>query len=448
MARWPTLQQKDATFRRIGYQPTPLQAPVHDSHATVLQIVGAEGAGKSQVTASEIAACVPWCKLVYLVGQTYENARREFEYLIERLSEVGALDPREVSQPRQGSWQMVTRTGCLIVTLSVERGAAAVIARGEQPDIICLCEAGIIQSYSVFLAAVRRVTRVKGRVILCGTLKDNFGWYASLADELDAPGNPWRGQTQSLPAWSNTYLYPGGENDPEIGRLRAILPNDEFKRPVAAKKVPSSALIFPEFSYAQHVRPCPFDPELPAHIWIDPGYFPSVYAVIPVQFHGPEVWQIDEIYLNHHTHQQVIAEAKKRPWWGNVSRAVIDFAGRQHHAEQSAEEIWRHMAGIHPHSQQVGILDGIARHRDFLHNKRLFHDPRCRYTLEEYKKYKRPTDRDGNPTDDLPKDDFNHSLKALAYGLVDRFGFVDNRRAESATITRPDAVGEMDKAEW
>ncbi|HLB31256.1 MAG TPA: hypothetical protein VJN91_06990, partial [Gammaproteobacteria bacterium] len=383
-----------------------------------------------------------------LVGQTYENARREFEYLIEQLSEVGALDPREVSQPRQGSWQMVTRTGCLIVTLSVERGAAAVIARGEQPDIICLCEAGIITSYSVFLAAVRRVTRVKGRVILGGTMKDNFGWYASLGDELDAPGNPWRGQTQSLPAWSNTYLYPGGENDPEIVRLRAILPDDEFQRTVAAKKVPSSALIFPEFSYAQHVRPCPFDPALPVHIWIDPGYFPSVYAVIPVQFHGPEVWQIDEIYLNHHTHQQVIAEAKKRPWWGKVQRAVIDFAGRQHHAEQSAEEVWRHLAGKRCHSQQVGILDGIARHRDFLHNKRLIHDSRCRYTLEEYKKYKRPTDRDGNPTDDLPRDENNHSMKAIAYGLVDHFGFVDNRRAESATITRPDAVREMDKAGW
>ncbi len=464
MSRWPTLQQKDVTFRLIGYQPTPLQAPVHDSRATVLQIVGAEGAGKSQVAASEIMACVPWCKLVYLVGQTYTNSHKEFSYLVEQLSAVGALDPREVSQPRQGSWQMLTRTDCRVVTLSVEHGAAGVIALGEQPDIICLCEAGIIISYSVFLATVRRATRARGRVILSGTLINNFGWYASLTDELAAPGNPWRGETYSLPAWSNTYLYPGGENDPEIVRLRTVLPDDEFQRTVAAKKVPSSALVFPEFSYAEHVRPCLFDSALPVHIWIDPGYFPSAYVVIPVQFHGPEVWQIDEIYLNYHTHLQVIVEALRRPWWNNVvkiikgddgaeyrqvvGRAVIDFAGRQHHAEKSAEEVWLAVAGVRCHSQQVGILDGITRHRDFLHNKRLFHDPRCRYTLEEYKKYKRPTDRDGNPTDDLPRDENNHSMKAIAYGLVDRFGFVDNRRAESATITRPDAVGEMDKAEW
>lgn len=425
--RWPTLAQKLVTFQRIGYFPTPLQAPVHSSQATVTQIVGAEGAGKSQVTASEIAARVPWCKLIYLVGQTYDNSRKEFEYLVEQLSTVGALDPRDVNQPAHGSWQLSTRTGCHIVTLSVERGAASVIARGEEPDIICLCEAGVIASYSVFLAAVRRATRARGVVILSGSLRDNFGWYASLVDELEAAGNPWKGVTFSLPAWSNTHLYPGGENDPEIRRLRAILPDDEFQRTVAAKRVPSKALIFPEMSYARHVRPCPFDPTSPVHIWIDPGYFPSAYVVLAVQFHRREVWLIDEIYLHHHTHQQVIAIAKKRPWWGNVRRAVIDFAGRQHHAEASAEEIWASEAGIRPQSQQVGILDGISLHRLYLQGEmaadgsvspRLFHDPACVNTLGEYKRYKRPTDRDGNPTDDLPRDEHNHAMKAIAYGLA------------------------------
>lgn len=450
MTRWPTLQQKDITFRRINYQPTPLQAPVHDSQATVLQIVGAEGAGKSQVAASEIAACVPWCKLVYLVGQTYANSHKEFSYLVEQLSAVGTLDPREVSQPRQGSWQMLTRTGCRVVTLSVEHGAAGVIALGEQPDIICLCEAGIIISYSVFLATVRRATRARGRVVLSGTLINNFGWYASLTDELAAPGNPWRGETYSLPAWSNTYLYPGGENDPEIVRLRTILPDDEFQRTVAARKVPSKALVFPEFSYAEHVRSCPFDPEKPVHIWIDPGYQPSAYAVIPVQFHGSEVWQIDEVYLNDHIHGEVIKICKKRPWWPNVRRAVIDFAGRQHHADKSAAEIWRSEAGKRCYSQEVGVLAGIARHKSFLlgemgpdglRHPRLLHDPRCKFTLEEYKKYKKPTDRDGNPTDDLPKDENNHALKAIVYGLVDRFGFVDNRRPKSAMASSRPAKG-------
>jgi len=418
-----------------------------------LQIVGGEGGGKSHVTAAEITACVPWSKLVYLVGQTYDNSRQEFEYLVSHLSKLGALDQKKVSQPKHGFWSMTTRTGCYIITLSVERGASSVIAKGEQPDIITLCEAGVIGSYSVLLAAVRRARRSRGRVIFVGTLKDDFGWYASLVDELQVAGNAWKGETYNLPSWTNTYLYSGGRDDPEIKYLEATMPSDEFSRTVAAEKVPSRAQVFArEFSFARNVRECPFDPELPVDIWIDPGYYPGVYAVLAVQIHGPEVWNFDEIYLNFHYHEQVIAIAKEREWWKNIERAVIDIAGRQQHAQKSAIDIWAGEAGIRPRSQTVGVLDGIARHRSFLRAAdgriRLFHDPKCKFTLEEYKKYRLPTDRDGNPTHNIPMDKDNHAMKAIAYGLVDRFGFVDNRRLESAVIPRRDIIEEIDSSEW
>jgi hypothetical protein len=427
----------------MGYTPNRAQSSLHAKTPTVLQIVGAEGAGKSHVTAAEITACVPWSKLIYLIGQTYENTHVEFNYLVENLLALGALDLAKVSQPRQGSWHMTTKTGCQIVTLSVERGASAIIAKGEQPDVFALLEAGIINSFSVMLASTRRATRSRGRVILSGTLKDNFGWYASLVDELTPTGNAWQGQTYSLPAWTNTILYPGGRDDPEIKRLESILPDDEFKRTIAAQRVPSRALIFPEFSYSANVKPCPYDPDLPVHLWIDPGYYPSAYAVIPVQLHGPEVWQIDEVYLHHHTHQQVIEVCQDKPWWPAVKRGVIDVAGKQHHAEDSAVEVWYHVTGLRLHSKSIGVLDGIARHRTFLApTPRLFHDPKCKHTLAEYKRYKRRTDRDGNPTSDEPIDDHNHAMKAIAYGLVDRFGFVDNRRpALAGMIAQGSAKG-------
>lgn len=435
----------------IGYRPNPTQAKIHRSRATVLQIVGAEGGGKSRVTASEVTACIPWCRLVYIVGQTYDNPRTEFNYLVENLHELGALDiDRDVSRPKQGPWSMTTRTGCHIITLSVERGASSIIAKGEQPDIIVLAEAGTINSVSVLTAAVRRATRARGRVIAVGTLKDDFGWYAALTDELAVAGNAWQGETFSLPAWSNTFLYPGGENDPEILRLKALLPDDEFARTVAAKKMPSMAQVLREFSYAQHVRECPFDPSLPVRLWIDPGWYPGAYAVVVVQFHGYEVWQIDEVFVHHHTHQEVIAECKRRPWWSNVERIVMDIAGDQHHASESGFEVWRSLAGRMPYGRRVGVLDGIARHRTFLKPPRLFHDPRCVGTLAEYKRYKLPTDRDGNPISDKPVDKNNHAMKAIAYGLVDAFGFVDRDAgaAQETVIPARDVIKEMDQSDW
>ena len=438
--RWPTATQKSSSFGLMGYVPNEAQEVIHARTPTVLQIVGAEGAGKSHVTAAEITVCVPWSKLIYIIGQMYENTHKEFDYLVENLLALKALDLRKVSQPKQGEWELITRTGCKITTLSVMNGARKVIARGEEPDVFALTEAGIIDSFSVLFASVRRATRAAGRVILSGTLQDSFGWYASLVDELTPTDNAWQGQTYSLPAWTNTILYPGGRNDPEIKRLESILPEDEFSRTVAAERVPSRALIFPEFSYAANVRPCPFDPSLPVHLWIDPGYYPSAYAVIPVQFHGPEVWQIDEVYLHHHYHKQVInvcrgatRDTPAKPWWGNVARIVKDEASKQHHADESGAEIWHNETGFTIHSQYIGVAAGIARHRSFLSpTPRLFHDPKCKQTLNEYKLYKRRTDRDGNPTSDEPIDVDNHAMKAIAYGLVDRFGFVDNRRPSLA----------------
>ena len=55
--RWPTLTQKRLTFARLNYRPNVTQAVVHRSTAKVLQIVGAEGGGKSRVTAAELIAC-------------------------------------------------------------------------------------------------------------------------------------------------------------------------------------------------------------------------------------------------------------------------------------------------------------------------------------------------------------------------------------------------------
>lgn len=455
--RWPTYPQKQTTFKRLGYNPFPLQDKIHQITATVTQIVGAEGSGKSLVTASEVVACVPWSTLVYLVGETFENTQAEFYFIAGHLLRLGAVEPERISQPKRGRWELTTKTSCKILTLSARKGASSVIALGQQPDIIVLCEAGTISSFGVATAAVRRATRAKGRVILTGTLRDDYGWYAALVDEFQAVGNAWDGETFSLPAWTNLKLYPDGENDAQIKRLRLILPEDEFSRTIAAQRMPSKALVFPEFSFMHHVRPCPFDPALPVHIWIDPGYYPSAYVVLAVQFHGAEVWVIDEIYLHHHTHTEIINLTKRCTWWGKVERGVIDVAGRQHHAEQSAIEVWQAEAGIYLHSEAVGVLDGIARHRTFLGKPmseeptetRLFHDTeRTKETQREYKLYRRPADKDGNATSDLPRDEHNHAMKAMAYGLMERFGPVDRLREVNSGVARNERIREGLEEGW
>ena len=152
MGRWPGDKWKWKTFEIVGYHPNTAQVPIHRGAPNLLQIIGAEGAGKSRVTAEEVVACssLPhWAKLVYLVGEKYVNTLSEFEYIERSYRRLGILD--RVSKPNEGKspWVLHTKGGTRVQTVSVKEGTGAIIARGEAPDITVLCEAGRIKTASV-----------------------------------------------------------------------------------------------------------------------------------------------------------------------------------------------------------------------------------------------------------------------------------------------------------
>jgi hypothetical protein len=436
--RWPNYEQKRILWEQVGYAPYPLQEPFHRSEARVIQLVGAEGGGKSFVTAKEILARLPWCKLVYLVGQEFENTRREYEYLRDDLLQLGIADKTMVSDPKNPPWTLATATGCRIVTVSVTKaGASAIIAKGEQPDIIALLEAGIIVGDGVFNASWRRVTRSDGIVLLSGTLKDDYGWYATLEDTLRIHDNDYSGQTFSVPAWANLAIYPGGEDDPQLVKMRKTLPEDEYSRTIAARKMTSLAAIFGGvFDPSVHVRPCPFQNGLPVILAIDPGWYPSSYAICVLQQHGDELWQIDEVYEQFKTHDEMIELCKDRVWWVAVREAYGDVAMEQHQADRSAKEVWQAKANLTVRGQRMRVQDGIDRHRAMLQQRRLYHDPKCVNTIHEYKMYRRRVDREGHPVSDVPLDDFNHAMKALVYAMVGLTGYTDHPNYQPNRRTR------------
>lgn len=406
MLRWPGPKKKKYIFDAVGYVPYPEQEPVHASAAELVQIVGAEGGGKSFVTAKEIFACIPFCELIYLVGQEYENTHMEFRYLEADGLEFGMLTQDRISTPKNAPWTFTTNTGCHVRTISVKKGATSIIGKGQEPDMIVLLEAGVIDSRSVLDAAMQRITRSAGRVIASGTNKDEIGWYAELEDILSIPDNDYGGETFSLPAWTNRKEYPGGETDPKILKLKTILPPDVFARTVAARRTVSLAAIFGDvFDPSVHVGDFPYQNGLPVMLWIDPGYYPSFYAVLAVQFHGDVAWVVDAVYEHHKAHEQIIEMCKDRPWWPAVRGAVGDVALKQHPADRSGQEVWLEKTGLAVQGQYLRIQDGIDRHRSILHQNRIgWNRSTTKKPVREYKLYRRRVDKENNPTSDTPID--------------------------------------------
>lgn len=444
---WPSLRSKRVWFDEVGYTPTDTQLAVHGSEARHLLIGGGERGGKSACTALEAFGCFPKWELLYIVGETYENCTPEFAYLADSFRLLGErtgshLIIRERRPPGgQQRSSLDLRVGDdykKIVTISTQRqGGQSVARKGEAPDMILLVEFGVL-SYDVYLSARARVAEKRGRVILSGTFPDDVGWQAELWRRWKGD-NDEGGESFSVPTWSNLRVFPGGWDDPEIKALRSIYPEAELMRRFGAEPQKPATLVFPEFSHSEHVREfVEFDERLPVELWMDPGYGESAYAVLALQLAGPYAFVIDEIYKHGLICQEIIEIAKKREWWEQVGKAsrfqtggVIDVAGRQHHASESQIEIWRNEADVALRSQRVAPRVGRERIKSFLmpHPEtgvpRLLFSPKCKNTFIEFNKYKWKKRVEERLSGEEPLNKNNDAIKALGYGLVDRFGVIE-----------------------
>jgi hypothetical protein len=444
--RWPTPVERQKILNRLGVSLYPNQAAASAwvtgprDQPVVVQVIGGERAGKSQWIAHELTCLLLWCDLIYLAGASYDNCQREFEYLEDNLRALGLLADGSVHKPQNGGWSMAAVSGCQIETLSFTRGVDALIATGKAPDCVALCEAGLLE-HEHFSAAFARVAERRGAVLLAGTLKRARQWYVALYRQLQQADNPYRGRSFSFPSSQNTAIYPRGEADPTLVALRAALGNDVYAERMGAEPVPSPLLVFGrDYDYVKHVRDVVYDSKLPLWLACDPGYA-GAYALLVVQAaSASDIRVIGEYYQQYGMWHTAIAWLRQQSYVkqdsaGNilgVERAVMDIAGRQHHADVSQAERWRDETGIVWRMQPVGIETGISRLRDFLRNpfngeSRISINPACEgllWELGEGEQY--PRDQAGNPVRELPVDAHNHSRKALSYLLVDAYGRTDS----------------------
>lgn len=459
--RWPSWKIKSAIFHGLGYEPTGAQLPVHQSKADIIIVGGGERAGKSKIGGMECVSRLASCRdrPVFLVGEKYERCIPEFDYISEALLELDPLmKPEYISRPADGQQRCTIKTPHLnttIMTVSAVKGMTAVRATGQAPKLILMCEAGLM-SYDVFLACVGRVAEARGVVIATGSFPDDTGWYAQKYEEYQGP-NEDGGESFSIPSWSNTVIYPGEENDPQILKLKSQYPMLDFLRFIGAEPQPPATLVYPEFRYATHMPGMvKFDEEEPVWLAIDPGYR-GAYAVIAYQFPAPYVWAVDEVYRWAAEHgagaygEAVIEECMKRPWWDNVVDGVIDIAGLQHHAAQSQVELWaaktqgklpaRPGEALALKWRKVPPYAGRQRLRTFLIDPAsgeplLLLSTSCENYAREFTRYRFREIVEGRPISEEPIDRDNHAIKATEYLFYYLYGPVDWPEREKEKVKR------------
>lgn len=459
--------EKAAVFAKIGYAASPEQQAVHNDASLVRLVAGGERAGKSRLAAAEVTGNAPDGSLFWLLGRDYAAARGEFTYCLQDAQKLDAVERNGLSMPEEGRWTMRLKGGIEISTFSADDPLKIAT---KAPSGIVMCEAGQ-HDFSTFLRAFSRTAEGRARgdgwLLLAGTFEKSQRWYAELHRKGQVP-NEYGLRSHSLPTWSNLAAFPGGRTDPAITAMEAALPPDVFLERFGGVPAANEGVVFREFETTTHVTPIRFGPvetdmrdengwvlpeKSPLEVWLDPGYA-GAYAVLFVAIVGGRVFVVDEVYARSKTGEEVILEARaKRDLWDRVTRGVIDVAGKQHHAMPSQVDIWRRLTGLPLSAQPVGIADGILRHRTFLCDPftkapRIFFDPKCKQTIWEHSEGYRYADvKPRRDTRELPIDADNHSCKAIAYGLVARFGFVDGRARELMPEARAAQVSHGERCE-
>ena len=430
----PLKQQRELIFTKLGYYPSAVQSAVHDADARVKLVAGGERSGKSYSSAMELVSKFFEGKLFWLVAADYERTRAEYTYICDALDKLGLsyhatkqVDPGEINIV--GGFRIATKSG------KDPRKIAM-----EAPDGILVCEASQID-YDTFLRLRGRIAEKRGWMLMSGTFESSLGWYPELYTRWQA-ANVEGGKSFSLPTWSNLAVYPGGRQDDEILALESASSTEWFLERYAGVPCPPRGRVFEEFSNQIHTGVggnYEFNPSELVYIAVDPGYA-SAYAVLACQKNGEHLYVIDEIYEKGLITSDIIKVAKQRPWWNKVIGGAIDIAATQHQAMAAPTEVWLKEAGVIFRSQKIQIRDGIERTKTFLivnpvTNQPLLHiNSRCLGLISELGGCPSPVtkqtavyswkkDREGNIVGEVPEDKHNHAVKALAYWLVDSFGY-------------------------
>lgn len=430
----PTREQLASVFNRIGYHPTEEQWPIHLSPARIRQVAGGERSGKSKSSAMDLVGRLFFGKLYWLVAADYERTKAEFTYICDALDKMQIrytatrqVDPGEINI--EGGIQVVTKSAKDNRKLAM-----------EAPDGILVCEASQID-YETYLRLRGRLAEKRGWMLMSGTFESSLGWYVE-AFERGKGQNAEGLVSFSLPTWTNTYVFPGGRDDPEIKLLENSFSKEWFMERFGGVPTPPKGLVFNEFRQHIHVgtgSDYQFDSTNVCHVFVDPGYA-SAYSVLVAQKRGEELWVVDEIYERGLVTSDIIKVCKQKPWWNKIVGGTIDVAGTQHQAMAAPSEIWFNEGGILLRSKKLLIRYGIEAVKRMLvvnpiTSKPLMHiNANCKGLISEMggcnnpldgqaKVYHWRMDNNNNVIGDEPEDRNNHSCKALAYGVVDIFGF-------------------------
>lgn len=325
---------KFAWFRETGYSPHKAQRIIHTSRKRHRVLSIGRRWGKTLLGAKEAEPCafvlnhLGQPQFGYIIGPNYTDCEKEFRIIYNTFKGLGvdSISSKFTNNVDSGNMAIHTKWG---FRLECRSAAHPESLTGEGLDFVLMVEAGK-HKRKTWTEYVRPM------------LSDKRGWslhtgvpegatetsllyhlWTRGQSEFTASGrpNPW--QSWRMPSWTNTVMFPGGRNDPEILDAEDDLTEDEFQRQYGGKFVERVGRVMKEWDDELHLADIEYNREWPLYLAVDYGYtndwvllwiqvdqFNSVYVI------REDRWKLKDT-------QEVAKEVKANPATAQLLDKVV-----------------------------------------------------------------------------------------------------------------------------
>jgi len=303
----------------------------------------------------------------WIVGPTYKLGEKEFRVVWNDFEKLGLLRHCKKSfNVKQGQMEIRTPWKSVLEVVSAEK-QSSLLGEGLSHAVMSEAAQHSRSTWEQYIEPA--LSDLLGSADFPSTPK-GFNWYHAL--HVLGQGHHKDYRSWSQPTWTNTLRYPGGFENEEIQRIRALVSKVWFDQEYGASFTAISGAIYEEWNDAIHVQPCAYNPNLPNYLAFDYGFI-NPFVALDIQVAPNDtvyVWR--EYYGKYQSTMQHGIELRDRdnPRGYNVTAMWGDPRG----ADEAAT-----LAVILGY---VGFMDvpwklGKEEIKRLLKQKRLVVDPSC-----------------------------------------------------------------------
>lgn len=205
---------------------------------------------------------------IWIVGPTYKLGEKEFRVVFRDFEKLGLLKRCKRSYAtKQGDMRIETPWNTILEVVSAEKPDSLV---GEGLDHVCMSEAAI-HNRLIWDQYIEPALSDKLGTADFPSTPRGYNWYHGLwqlGNDPDMEGyKSWQ-----LPTWSNSARYPGGIDNLEIQRIKAVASKQHFDQEYGAKFTSFVGQIYEEWNAGASITQIPYHPEWQNYWAMDYGF--------------------------------------------------------------------------------------------------------------------------------------------------------------------------------